>query len=108
MEGQPRYNAALKCYSEAATSKFGSCKNSLWCSVVLSILGVITKWTLFASLLAVFNYMETVFGNIECLNLAEKGCVHLKTDLVKVAVLVAFHCFIKNLSRSIIIFHTAT
>lgn len=52
--------------------------------------------------------METVFGNIECLNLAEKAYVHLKTDLVKVAVLVAFHCFIKNLSRSIIIFHTAT
>lgn len=52
--------------------------------------------------------METVFGNIECLNLTEKAYVHLKTDLVKVAVLVAFHCFIKNLSRSIIIFHIAT
>lgn len=58
MEGQPQHNAALKCYSEAATSKFGSCKNSLWCSVVLSILGAITKWTPFASLLAVFNFLH--------------------------------------------------
>lgn len=37
VEGQRLYNAALKCYPYAATSKFGMCKYSLCCFVVLAI-----------------------------------------------------------------------